>query len=386
MCPIQQKAVDIPLTGKNDYDNIYDGYVNIAGKTEPRHPPSKSNKGHQMNDIHAVFKALVRAPFAGIAAAALSLPCAFHANAQAQALAFPEKPVRIVVGQPAASSADNIARYLGVRLSTLWGQQVIVDNRPGANGIIGMQFVAQSPADGYTVTLAAPSNMTINQFVYQKLPFKPLEDFAPVTQLTSIPFALVVNPSLPVKSVRELVELAKQKPGGINYSSPGIGNLGHLAAELLSSQAGIKMQHVPNKGDTPALLDVMGGQTQLLFVTLPAALTHIRSGKLKLLAVAGSARVAAFPDTPTIAESGFPEVVVEGWGGVVAPAGTPAAVIAKMQRDFARVLAEPEVRDYFAGQGQGVVGSSPEAFRDFMRGEAQKWSKVVTAIGLKIEN
>ena len=360
---------------------FYNGYDNIRTDKLAFHGLKTDKERDKLTPTPLIDRAAL--PFFGrVAIATLLALGAVQANAQT----FPEKPVHLVVGQAPASSADNIARYLGVRLSAIWGQQAIVDNKPGANGIISQQFVAQSPPDGYTLFMAAPSSMTINQFVYAKMPFKPLEDFAPVTELTSIPFALLVNPSLPVKTVKDLVNLAKQKPGALNYSSPGTGNLGHLAAELLSTQAGIKMQHIPNKGDTPALLDVMTGQTQLMFVSMPAAVPHIRSGKLKLLAVAGTSRVAAFPDVPTIAESGFPEVVVEGWAGVVAPAGTPPAVIAKLQKDFATVLADPQVRDYFGGQGQGIVGSTPEAFRDFMRGEAQKWSKVVTAIGLKVDN
>ncbi len=304
-------------------------------------------------------------------------------NVQAQT--YPDEPVRFVIGQAPGSSADNLARYLGLRLTKIWGQQVVVDNKPGANGILGLQTVASAPADGYTMTLAAPSPMTVNQFVYTKLPYKPLEDFAAVTQLTSIPFALLVNPSLPVNSVRELVALAKEKPGVLNYGSPGVGNLGHLAAELFSAQAGIKMQHIPNKGDTPALLDLMAGQTQVMFITLPSALQHVNSGKLRLLAIGGTSRLAALPNTPTVAESGYPDVVIEGWGGIIVPAGTPAPMINKLQQDFAKVLAEPEVREYLAKQGQGVVGSTPDAFRSFMQREAQKWSRVVTSIGLKID-
>ncbi|MES2537808.1 MAG: tripartite tricarboxylate transporter substrate binding protein [Pseudomonadota bacterium] len=316
----------------------------------------------------------------------VAIPClALLGAGPVQAQTYPDKPVRLVISQAPASSADNLARYLGARLTAGWGQQVIVENKPGANGIIGLDYVAKARADGYTLALSAPSSMTINQFVYKKMPFKPLEDFAGVTQLTSVSFALLVNPSLPVKSVQDLVALAKQRPGALNYSSPGIGNLGHLAAELLSVSAGIKMQHVPNKGDTPALLDVMTGQTQLMFVTLPAALPHIRSGKLRLLAVAGKTRIDGFPDTPTIAESGFPDVVVEGWTGVVVPTGTPPDVISKLQKDFATVLANPEVRTYLAGQGQSVVASTSESYKEFMRLEALKWSKVVTAINLTVD-
>ncbi len=319
----------------------------------------------------------------GITAGAAVVASASGSSVFAQA--FPGKPVRFVIAQGAGSSADGVARYLGSKLSPIWGQQVVVENKPGANGIVGLQYLATQPADGHAFALAAPSTMTINQFVYKKMPVKPLDDFMAVTQLTTVPFALVVNPNFPPKNVRELVALAKQKEGALNYSSPGVGNLSHLAAELLSTKAGIKMQHVPNKGDAAALLDVMSGQTQFMFITLPGAMTHVRSGKLRLMAVLGTQRLPIYPDVPTVAESGFPEVVVEGWSGVIAPAGTPAPVVDKIQKDFAKILGEQEVRDYLAGQGQNAIGSTPDAFKTFMRNEADKWSKVVSAIGLQID-
>ena len=206
---------------------------------------------------------------------------------------YPSKPVRLIVAQPARSSAEIVTRLFAQKLTEAWGQQVIVDNRPGANGIIGMEALAKSRPDGYTLAMAAPSPMTVNQFIYKSLPYKPLEDFAPVTQTTGITFVLVANPNLPVKTVGDLVALAKQKPDGLNYSSPGVGNLSHLGAELLSSEAGVKMRHIPAKGDTPALLDVIAGNTDFTIITLPAAMAHIRSGKLRLVAVCGRSRSAA---------------------------------------------------------------------------------------------
>ncbi len=302
----------------------------------------------------------------------------------AQAQDFPTKPVRLIVAQAAGSSADILMRMVAQKLSESWGQQVIVDNRPGANGIIGMDALAKARPDGYTIAMAAPSPMTVNQFIYKDMPYKPLEDFAPVTQTTGITFVLVANPNLPVKTVNDLVALAKQKPDGLNYSSPGVGNLSHLGAELLSSEAGIKMRHIPNKGDTPALLDVIAGNTDFTIITLPAALPHIRSGKLRLVAVCGRARSAVFPEVATIAESGYPGVVIEGWSGIVAPAGTPPEVVARLQRDFSRVFNAPEFKETVGKQGADVVGTSSEAFAAFIRSEADKWSRVIKTSGIQL--
>ena len=302
-----------------------------------------------------------------------------------QAQEFPNKPVRLIVAQPAGSSADILMRMVAQKLTEAWGQNVLVDNRPGANGIIGMDALAKSRADGYTIAMAAPSPMVVNQFIYKNLPYKPLEDFAPVTQTTGITFALVANPNLPVKTVGELVALARQKPDVLNYSSPGIGNLSHLGAELLSSEAGIKMRHIPNKGDTPALLDVISGNTDFTIITMPAAIPHIRSGKLRLIATAGRTRSPVFPDTPTIAESGYPAVVIEGWSGIIAPAGTPPEVVARLQREIGKLFSLPEFKEAVGKQGADVAGSTPEAFAAFIRTEADKWSRVVKASGIQLE-
>ncbi len=302
----------------------------------------------------------------------------------AHAQDFPVKPVRLIVAQAAGSSADILMRQMAQRLSESWGQQVIVDNRPGANGIIGMDALAKARPDGYTIAMAAPSPMTVNQFIYKDLPYKPLEDFAPVTQTTGITFVLVANPNLPVKTVGDLVALAKQKPDGLNYSSPGVGNLSHLGAELLSSEAGIRMRHIPNKGDTPALLDVIAGNTDFTIITLPAALPHIRSGKLRLVAVCGRARSPVFPEVPTIAESGYGGVVIEGWSGIIAPAGTPPDVVARLQRDISRLFLAPEFKEAVGKQGADIAGTSPEAFATFIRAEADKWSRVIKTSGIKL--
>lgn len=306
------------------------------------------------------------------------------ASVAAVAQEYPTKPVRLVIAQQPGSSADTQMRAIAQRLSVGWERQVIVDNRPGANGVIGMQEIARSPADGYTLGLAAPSPMTVNPFIYKNIPYKPLEDFVPITLLSTTSFVLVVNPALPVRSVADLVALAKQKPDQLTYSSPGIGNLSHLGAELLSAEAKIKARHIPNKGDAAAILDVMGGNTDFTLISLPGALPHIQSGKLRALALAGQKRNPALPDVPTLVEAGYPAVVIEGWGGLVAPAGTPAPVVAKVQREVARQMQGPELKEFFAKTGSDVVAGPPEAFSAFLRSETAKWSRVIKSAGIQL--
>lgn len=295
---------------------------------------------------------------------------------------YPVQPVRVVVSQGAGSSTDIQARLVAQRLSAAWDRQVFVENKPGANGIIGMQEVAKARPDGYTLGTAAPSAMTYNQFVYKNLPYNPAADYVPITQLSTLTFALVVNPNVKANSVAELVALAKKTPDEIKFSSPGIGNLAHLGTELFASEAGIKVRHIPNKGDAPALLDLISGNTDFMISTLPSMLPHIQSGKLRLLAVAGPSRSALLPDTPTIAESGYPGVLIQGWVGMIAPAGTPPAIVSKVQQEVARQLQSPELKETFAKQGSESVGSTPEAFAAFIRAETAKWKGVVERTGL----
>jgi tripartite-type tricarboxylate transporter receptor subunit TctC len=307
---------------------------------------------------------------AGTAAAA-------HADAP-----YPARPVRFILAQAAGSSVDLLARLIGAKLSDAWGQPVIVENRPGANAIIGMELAARAKPDGYTLAMTVPSAMTINPVMYQSLPYRPLEDFAPITQTTAITFALVVNPKLAARSVAELIALAQARPGVLNYSSAGIGNQSHLAAAMFSARAGITLTHVPNKGETPALLDVISGETDLMFSTLPIAQPHIQSGELRLLALCSATRSPAYPDVPTMIEAGLPGLVIEGWTGIVAPVGVPAPIIDVVQRAVARVLASPDVGARLSEQGAAPVGSTPAAFAAFMRAETVKWSRAVEDAGL----
>jgi tripartite-type tricarboxylate transporter receptor subunit TctC len=310
----------------------------------------------------------------------LLIALAFPAMAQD----YPSQPVRIIVSQGPGSSTDIQARLVAQKLSQAWGHQVVVENKPGANGIIGMQEVAKAKPDGYVIGTAAPSAMTYNQFIYKNLPYRPAEDFVPITQLSTLTFALVVNPAVPVNSVRELVALAKQKPDELTYSSPGVGNLAHLGAELFATEAGIKVRHIPNKGDAPALLDLISGNTDFMISTLPSMLPHISAGKLKLLAVAGPKRAALLPNTPTIAESGLPRVVIEGWVGMIAPVGTPPAIVSKIQAEVARQLQSGELKETLGKQGSEAVGSTPEAYAAFLKAETAKWKAVIESSGIQL--
>ncbi len=296
---------------------------------------------------------------------------------------YPARVIRIIVAQAPASGPDLTARALGQRLTESWGQQVIVDNRAGANGIIGGDLVAKSKPDGYTLLLGVNSAIVINPFVYKNLPYDPLRDLAPVTQIVSNTFGLVVTPTLPAASVKALVALAKSRPGQLSYGSAGPGNTTHLAAELFAAAAGIKMLHVPYKGTTPAQTDLMSGHISLMFVTTQGLSPHLASGKVRMLATCGASRAAAFPGVPTLVESGYPGVSFTGWNGLLAPAATPSEIINKLSREVARQLAIPEVRDRMSSLGAEPSPNTPEAFAAFIKADALMWAKVIRAIGLE---
>ena len=316
--------------------------------------------------------------FAAVAAFA-SAPAA----AQTRSTEYPTRVVRIVVPQSAGAGSDIVARAFAQKLTDTWGQQVIVDNRAGANGIIGMEMVAKSKPDGYTLLYGFTSVLTINSSVYKSLPYDTLRDFAPVTQTVINAMVLVVNPSLPARSVKQLVALARLRPGEMLYGSAGVGNQTHLTAEMFRLESGLKMLHVPYKGSTQAITELISGQVALMFTPSAGAASHIRSGRLRLLATCGEKRVTAFPDTPTMIESGFPKLISTGWGGLLAPAGTPPEIIQKAQREIARQLAAPELRDRLTGLGaDAVVGSTPEEFAALLKAETEKWSRVVRAADL----
>ena len=313
-----------------------------------------------------------------------ALLAASVAPAAAQTSDYPNRPVRIIVPQAAGGGVDIVARAIAQKLSESWGQQVIVDNRPGANGIIGMEAVAKSKPDGYTLGAPFTSVLSINPFVYKSLPYDAFKDFAPVMKSVDNVIVLVVNPYLPVRTVKELVALGKSRPGDIVYGSFGIGNLTHLAGELLRIETGMKMVHVPYKGETPAVTDLLGGQYMLLFATSAGVNAHVKSGRLRLLATGGEKRAAAYPDTPTMAEAGYPGAGVTGWSGLAMPAGTPPDIVQKFQREASRHVRSAELSERLTALGAEPVGGTPEEFTAFIKSEAVKWSRVIREAGISL--
>lgn len=302
----------------------------------------------------------------------------------AAAQGYPAKPVRVVVGFAAGSSSDVTMRILAPKLTEVWGQSVIVDNRPGAGGNIAAQFVASAPPDGYTLLFPSAS-IAIAQSYYRKLPYNAVTDLAPVALASSMPNLLCVNPSLPVKSVKELIALAKTRPGDILYSSSGAGSSDHMATELFSYMAGIRMTHVPYKGGPQALSEVISGEIAMVITGLPAALPQVKAGKVRAIAVTTVKRTPAVPGLPTVAEAGVPGYEHTLWNGMFAPARTPAALVGKVSDDLARAVRLPDVQERFAALGIEPVGNSPQQFDRFFRAEVEKWAKVVKATGLQAD-
>ena len=324
------------------------------------------NKSYVLNALLTIFSALAAAP------------------ATAQTTDYPNRPVRIIVPQTAGGAVDIVARAIAQKLSESWGQQVIIDNRPGANGIIGMEAVAKAKPDGYTLGAPFTSVLAINPFVYKTLPYDAFRDFAPVMQSVANVIVLVVHPSLPVRSVKDLVALGKSRPGDLVYGSFGVGNLTHLAGELLRMETKMKMVHVPYKGETPAVTDLIGGQYVLLFSTSAGVFAHIKEGRLRLLATGGEKSAAAYPNAPTMAEAGFPGAGVTGWSGLAMPAGTPPEIVQKFSREAARHVKSAELSERLTALGAEPVGSSPEEFTAFIKSEATKWSRVIREAGISL--
>lgn len=295
---------------------------------------------------------------------------------------YPERPVRVVVPQAAGGGLDVVVRLVAQDLSQKWGQQVVVDNRPGANGIVGLEAVAKSKPDGYTILGGFTSPLTVNPHVYKKLPYETFRDFAPITQLVTNTLVLVINPHLPVRNVKELIALAKSRPWQVSYGSFGIGNLTHLANVLLESTAGVQLTHVPYKGETPSVTDTISGQVMMSWATSPGTSSHIRGGRLRLLATGGARRATAWPDTPTMVEQGYPNVQVTGWSALLAPAGTPKEIIDRFQRDSAEYLMKPDVREKLSAIGAEPVASTVAQFTAFLKSEHEKWGAVSKQAGI----
>jgi tripartite-type tricarboxylate transporter receptor subunit TctC len=311
--------------------------------------------------------------------------CALLLPSQASAQSWPVKPVRIIVPYPAGGTSDILARTLGQKLTEIWGQSIIVENKPGANGNVGADFVAKASADGYTLLLCDVGALAISPSVYTALAFDPNKDFAPVTMVAYSPHILAVNPEVPAKSVAELIALAKSKPGKLNYAASSVASAPHLAGVDFASRAGISWAYIPYKGGAQAITDVIGGQADVLFNGMLATYPHVKSGKLRILAVSSASRMSAIPDVPTVAESGIPGFETGSWQGVLAPPGTPRDVVAKINADFIRVLNTPEMREKLSAQGAEVRVNTPETFTVFLRDETARWARVVAANGVKLE-
>src|ERR1043166_692888 len=302
------------------------------------------------------------------------------------AQSFPSKPIRIVVPYPAGGPIDIVPRPVAQKLNEAMSSPVIVDNRGGANGIIGIELVAKAPADGYNLIVASGGSFAINPNVYAKLPFDVVKDFAPVSLFITVPELLAVHPALPVKSVKELIALAKTRPKQLNYGSSGSGGTPHLAMELLKQSAGVDINHVPYKGMGPATMDLLGGQVQLAFADLPVFLQHVKAGKLRGLAVGTPKRSAVLPEIPTMAESGYPQVEAKNWYALFVPAGTPKEIVAKLNAETVKVVNSPELKAFMQSQGGEATSSTPEELSALLRSELAKWARVVKAAGgIKVE-
>jgi tripartite-type tricarboxylate transporter receptor subunit TctC len=308
----------------------------------------------------------------------LALLCLSSVSAQD----YPNRPVRYIVPQAAGGSSDTLARMITHRVGEGLGRQLVVDNRPGATGIIGAEVVAKANPDGYTLLQAATSHAT-NPAMQTKLPYDSVRDFAPISLLSQQPNIFIVHPSLPVRTIKELIAYVRAKPGQLNYGSSGTGGSQHLAGELLKGLTGIDMTHVPYKGSPPALVDLLAGRVPIMSSTMPPVLPHIKTGKVRALAVTSVQRSAALPDVPTVAESGVPGYEAIAWQGLLAPAGTPKALIARINAEFVKVLKQADIVAKLNEQGYETVASTPEWFASYIRSEIAKWSKVIKASGIK---
>ena len=303
----------------------------------------------------------------------------------AVAQAYPAKPVRFIIPFPPGGATDILGRILGQKLGETLGQQFIVDNRGGASGNLGLELAAKAPPDGYTVTIGQAANLAINLSLMGKLPYDPVRDFTPITMIATSPNLLVVHPSLPVKSMKDLVALAKAKPGALNYASSGNGSPGHLAAELFKQIAGIQMTHIPYKGAGPALTDVVAGHAQLYFTAPISAQPFVKGGRLRMVAVTTAKRSPSLPDVPTVAESGYPGMDVASWWALLAPAGTPKDVIARLHTETVKILGTNDMRERLAAQGADAAPGSPEQLGAYIKSEIANWAKMVKTTGVKID-
>jgi tripartite-type tricarboxylate transporter receptor subunit TctC len=306
-------------------------------------------------------------------------------SSQVLAQAFPDKPVRIIVGYPPGGGTDLAARLVQQPLSTRWNQPIVIDNRPGANAVIAAEAVARAKPDGYTLLMAYATEVSLNPVTMKKLPYDPVKDFAPIIQVAGAPLVLAVNPALAAKDVRELVALAKAKPGALSYSSSGSGSVHQFAGELFKLQTGTDILHVPYKGSGPATADAVSGQVQVTYASVASVLRFVQAGRLRALAVTSKKRSPQMPEVPSMVEAGLADFELTSWYGLLAPAGTPPEIIAKINADVVAALASAEIQKSFATQGLDMAGGSPQAFGEFIRAEAVKFARIAKAGNIHAE-
>ncbi len=319
------------------------------------------------------------------AVAALFAYTAIFAGSSLAQTVYPAKAIRYVVPFPAGGPLDIVARAIGQELNQSWGQPVVIDNRPGAGGNIGADLVAKAPADGYTILMGAVSTHAINVTLYNTLPYDPIRDFAPVTLITSVPNVLVVHPSVPANNVKELIALAKSRPGQLNFASGSTGSAGHLAGELFNSMAGVRMTHIPYKGAAPAVVDLMAGHVSLMFDNMSSALPNIKATRVRALAVTTLKRSPLLPQLPTISDAGLRGFDIATWFGIFAPAGTPPDIVARLNGEIVRILHTPEMKERLALLGAEPIGNKPDEFAAFVKAEIPKYVKVIQASGARAD-
>jgi tripartite-type tricarboxylate transporter receptor subunit TctC len=316
-------------------------------------------------------------------ALALTVLCLVPAAARSQA--YPSKPIRLIVPFPAGGGVDYIGRIVGKGLSERLGQQVLVDNRPGANAIVGLEALKTAAPDGYTIAAASAGPLAVNPFVYAKLPHDTVRDFTYIANMTAFPLLLVSHPSLPAKNVKELIALARARPNEISYSSPGSGNTGHLSAALFDSMAKIKTIHVPYKGTAPAVIAALSGETQLTWSSIPSILPHVRSGRVRALGIGTAQRIPSLKDVPTVAEAGLPGYECTAWGGMIGPANMPRDIVLRLSKEIIATLSQKDVIERMLSEGTVPTPSGPDEFLAFQKSELKKWGAVVKLAGIKPE-
>jgi tripartite-type tricarboxylate transporter receptor subunit TctC len=318
---------------------------------------------------------------------AAALACAlalFSGPAWSQSV-YPAKPVRIVVPFPPGQAADTFSRMLAERLTALWGQQVVVENRGGGGGVPGVMAVKEAPPDGYTWLVGTSGTLGVNPSVYAKIPYDPLKDFAPASNIFIVPLIIVAHPSFAPNTVAELVDAAKKAPGRINFASAGPGTAQHMTGELFKSRASIDLVHIPYKGSGPGITDLVGGQVPIMFDSITSAMPHIKSGRAKAIAVTTAQRIPQLPDVPTVAESGYPGFEGVGWSGIVLPAGTPREIVERVSADIQKLLNDPQLRERMIERGGIPDPRTPQGYADFIRSEIEKWAQVAKAANVRLD-